>query len=99
MLKEPERSSSRELHRVLGLFRRDEQIGLALPARAAIAEGETAGAADIEGVGAELAMRGRDHEAVLVIGDRHDAVHVLDLLSAQADAPRDRLVDDAVKRL
>ena len=47
---------------------------------AAVAEGEAAGAAQVEGVLGDLAMRGRDDEAILVVGDRHDLVHVLDLL-------------------
>ena len=42
-------------------------------------------AAQVVGVLAELAVRGRDHEAVLVVGDRHDLVHVLDLLAREAD--------------
>ena len=49
---------------------------------AAVAEGEAASAAQAIGVLRLLAMPGRDHEAILVIGDREIAVHLLDLRDA-----------------
>ena len=44
-------------------------------------------------------MHGRDDEAVLVVGDRHDLVHVLDLLALQADLGGDGLVEHALDGL
>jgi hypothetical protein len=38
----------------------------------------------------------RNDEAVLVVGDRHQLIHVLDLLIAQADALWRSLVDHAI---
>ena len=56
---------------------------------AAVAEAEPAAAAHVEGVLGVLAVRARDHEAVLVVGDRHHAVHLLDLRRDEPD-PVDR---------
>ena len=66
-----------------------EQARLGAPVRAAVAEREAARALEVVGVLAQLAVRGGDHEAVLVVGDRHDLVHVLDVRARQADALRD----------
>ena len=46
-----------------------------------------------------FAMRRRDDETILVIGQRHDLVHVLDHAAIQADAFRDAFVDDALDGL
>src|SRR6185503_20979208 len=90
--------SSHHLHRSLGPLRAAEQIGLGLAAGAAVAEREAARTAQVVGILVDLAVRGRDDEAVLVIGDRHRVVHVLYRLPGKADALRDILVDDAVDR-
>ena len=67
---------------------------------AAVAEREAAAAAHVERVLGVLAVRGRDDEAVLVVGDRHVAVHLLDLRDRQADLLQHRgvlaLLDVAV---
>ena len=78
---------------------RAEQIGLAVAAGAAVTEREAAGSTQVIGVLVDLAVRGRNDEAVLVVGDRHHVVHVLDRLTAEADASGDILVDDAIDRL
>src|SRR5581483_4191188 len=90
---------SDDLHRSLRAFGRTEKIRLARAPRAAVAEGKSAGTAQIVGVFAQLAMRGRDDEAILVIRDRHDLVHFLDGETCEADACGDLLVDHAVDGL
>lgn len=44
-------------------------------------------------------MRGRDDEAVFVIGNRHDVVHFLDHRAAHADAVGNRLIDNTIDGL
>src|SRR5215472_173451 len=56
-----------------------EQRRMRRPKIAAIAKGEAARAPQAIGVLRLLAMTGRDHKTVLVIGDREIAVHLLDL--------------------
>src|SRR5687768_4810831 len=76
-----------------------EQARLAGAFGAAVAEREAAAAAYVEGVLGVLAMRRRDHEAVFVVGDRHDVVHVLDLGLADADLLQRCQVDAPVDML
>src|SRR5215468_8833715 len=61
-----------------------EQRRVRRPEIAAIAEGEPAGAAQTVSILGVLAMAGRDHEPVLVIGDREVTVHLLDLVDGEA---------------
>src|SRR5215475_1714750 len=44
-------------------------------------------------------MHGWNDEAILVVGDGHDLVHILDLRSGQTDLSGDGVVDDAVEGL
>src|SRR5207248_11304414 len=85
----PSVSSSHHLHRVLGLgleLAAGEQVAAAIAGGTAIAEAEAASPAELIGILSGLAMRRRDHEAILVVGNRHDLIHVLDLLRAETDA-------------
>ena len=50
-----------------------------MPSEQPLPKREAAAAAHVEGVLGVLAVRARDDEAVLVVGDRHHVVHVLDL--------------------
>src|SRR5215471_5993889 len=59
-----------------------EQARAALAPGAAVAEGKAAFAAQVVRRLRVLAVRGGNHEAVLVVGEREIAVHVLDLRHA-----------------
>src|SRR5215472_11583291 len=61
------------------------------PEIAAIAEGESAGAAQTVGILGVLAMAGRDDEPVLVVGDREVAVHRLYLSDGETHLFEDGL--------
>ena len=51
---------------------------------AAIAEGKPQPLRLREGILRQFAMAGGDHEAVFVVGDRQIAIHLFDLLNAEA---------------
>src|SRR5262249_36091946 len=72
----------------------EAELGVALAA--AEAEAEAACAALIIGVGAKLAMTGRDHEPVFVVGDGHVAVHFLHLCRRETDAIENARIDPSV---
>ena len=55
-------------------------------------EGEAAGAAQVVGILAELAMRGRNDETIFVVRNRHQPIHVFDGEPGHADAARDAFV-------
>lgn len=78
---------------------RTEQVFCRRPTRAAIAEGEAAGAAHVIGILGDFTMSGRDDEAVFVICNRHDVVHFLNHRAAHADAVGNRLIDNTVDSL
>src|SRR6185437_12269977 len=85
---------SYHLHRRLFLLRiKHAKAGLS---RATVAKREPAGAAHLERVLAGLAVRGRDHKPVLIIGDRHELIHVLDVLPGHPDALGDLVDNHAV---
>ena len=56
-------------------------------------------AAKLIGILAGLAMRGGNDEAVLIVGDRHQAVHLLDVVARQTDVFGDAVDDDAINCL
>ena len=66
---------------------------------AAVAEGKAAAVAFREGILRQFAMAGGDHEAVFVVGDRQIAIHLFDLLNAEAHLFNGAGIGDALDGL